>query len=62
MFIEMDVDLEKLKLQEEEVSAVKFVHHKELLEAFKRKDPTYVPCSFDNGYGRLFDVVAAKYK
>jgi len=53
--VQMDVDLSTLVLQQSEVSAVKYIPHKELFEGFRRNDPEFVPCDMTraDSYGIL---------
>ena len=43
-FLEMDVDLSELILQESEVSAAKYMHFEEIIAALEKEDPSFVPC------------------
>lgn len=59
---EMDVDLSTLKLQESEVSAVKYVHYEDLITQLKAGDPQYVPCDpINGGYAQLFSTLRTKF-
>lgn len=54
----IDLDLDKLKLQEEEVSKVKLINLEELEKTIREKHPDFVP--HDQEYRRLFNILKRK--
>ncbi|MFC1721446.1 NUDIX domain-containing protein [Patescibacteria group bacterium] len=53
--VRKNVDVQKLKLQPEEVSEVKLVHYKDLQKIISDKTPGYV--LHDDEYRRLFEIL-----
>lgn len=51
--VRKDLDLSKIKLQQEEVSEIKFIPWQELKQKIDAKDPSFVP--HDEEYKKLFD-------
>ncbi|MFH1608992.1 MAG: NUDIX domain-containing protein [Patescibacteria group bacterium] len=57
--LKADLDLSQIKLQEEEVSEVKFIDYKELKRIIESKNKTFVP--HDDEYKLLFDYLENKW-
>lgn len=58
-FIEMEFDIEKLKLQKEEVSEIKKVHYKDFEKMVDGHSEDLVP--FFHGWRQLCDILNEKY-
>ena len=58
--IKMDLDLTKIIIQEEEVSKVKFMHHKELKTFIDNKDSSF--CHHPEEYDIIFKYLEDNYK
>lgn len=57
--IEMDLDISKLKLQEDEVSEVKNIYYKEFEQMIKNKDEDIV--NHPEEWEKLFEILHRKY-
>jgi len=57
--IEMDLDINSLKLQEEEVSEVKNIYYKEFENMIKNKDKDIV--NHPEEWKKLFEILHKKY-
>ncbi|CAH2067922.1 unnamed protein product [Thlaspi arvense] len=51
------IPLEAFTLQEEEVSAVKYIPYHEYKNLLAKEDPAYVPYDVNGEYGKLFDII-----
>lgn len=56
------IPLEAFTLQESEVSAVKYIPLEEYKNLLAKEDPEYVPYDVNGQYGKLFDIIATRYK
>ena len=58
--VEIDIEIEKIKMQKEEVSEVKLLHFKELKKLIENNDPTFV--RHPDEFKLLFDYLEKKYE
>ncbi|XP_010539549.1 PREDICTED: nudix hydrolase 3 [Tarenaya hassleriana] len=56
------IPLEAFTLQEEEVSAVKYIPYEEYRSLLAKEDPAYVPYDVDGDYGHIFDIIRKRYQ
>lgn len=56
------IPLEAFTLQETEVSAVKYISCEEYKNLLEKADPAYVPYDINGEYGKLFEMIAERYK
>ncbi|WJX38060.1 Nudix hydrolase 3 [Trifolium repens] len=56
------IPLEAFKLQESEVSAIKYIAYDEYKRLLAKEDSDYVPYDVHGQYGQLFDIIEKRYK
>lgn len=57
--LKRNIDVDKTKLQVEELTDIKYIYYKYLETMLKEKDPTYVP--YNKEHEKLFEILDKKY-
>ncbi|XP_010532066.1 PREDICTED: nudix hydrolase 3-like isoform X2 [Tarenaya hassleriana] len=56
------IPLEAFALQDEEVSAIKYISYEEYRSLLAKEDPSYVPHDVNGDYGQIFGIIKRRYQ